>query len=144
MKPTPTELKAHIKDDPNDIGLTFDKQNNELVRLLNQPGYGPVEAKTIDRGSLMIGLSTALLRLADKPESLQRKWDRISNLVYSAPATVDLEGETMSGLFSKAVAEGVVTLEEVAALKRRSGTYSEVVFGDGVTITRQQIAEARL
>ena len=140
---TITELKTHIESDPNKIGLSFMKQNNELEAMLNTPDYGDVDATQVTRGALLLGIAPAIIALSDKPEAIQRKWDRLLNLAYSAPDTIDPSSASIQGLFGLAVRDGLMDAESIAAIRRRRGTYAEFTFGAGTTITRQQLAEAR-
>lgn len=138
------ELRLHIEADPNKIGLTFRKQNNDLEELLNKPDYADVAATHITRGALLIGIVPAVIALADKPEIIQRKWDRLLNLVYASPDTIDLSSTAIQGLFALALRDNLIDADSVAAIQKRRGSYAEFAFGPGATITREQLAEARL
>ena len=142
-KPTPQTLKEHIVKDPNKIGLTLNKGDGDLAILFRQPNYGIVQDVEIPKNTLVLGITTAVVKLGQSSNILKEKWDRLMRLLEMVEGSVNIVDPRVCILLDALVADKLLTADERNAIGKRQGTYSEVQFGAGITISSDDIAEAR-
>lgn len=139
-KPSPSDLKTHVENDPNGIGLSWSLENVEIRDLLNQNGYGTVQDTNIGRDRALLDLLPAAGRITGSNE--EAKWARIFDVIRSVE-TLDPTRSQVSNLLDQAVSDGVLTQSERDAVGKRPGTYAESVWGVGVTMKLDDVREAR-
>ncbi len=154
---TPSQLKAELTDDPAGLGyaaLVAAGNDAALAALLNAPGAGSVNRREVPRGELLEALAgtgglAAVYAAAVDPQGAAFSVAKAATLILDDPlGTVDY---TRAGTRALVAALGpgalaVLTAQQLAALQgvcAKSGSRAEVLWGDGATVSAQQVGEAR-
>ena len=111
MKPTPQELKAHIAEDPNHIGLSWSKGDGDLAVLFRLPDYGDCRESVLSKDSFIEAILPAVLRLGSASPELQAKWDRPLALMNAVQGTLDIDRPAIAGVLDALVADDLMTVE---------------------------------
>lgn len=87
----------------------------ELLAALTTPAPRPAG---VTIGDFKLAIAPALLAVAAKDAATQAKWDRVLNLLLSSPAdrVVYPAAPPLSDLLRLAVADGILTADQVAAV----------------------------
>lgn len=140
-------LKAELEADPKNLGyqaninLGRDLAVADLMNATTGPGAETVALPTITKGQFLLGIAPVGLTLPAKSVEIQAKWDRIISLASSADI-VDIGNPTVSLLLQAAVADELITPEQIAAFSTRTGSRAEVLFGVGTVVRHEDIAKA--
>jgi len=140
MKPTIEELKVHIDNDPNGIGLGFDKvpNNHALLALLHQEEFGDIEDKKVLKGDFVRKLTPSILKLRDAKAT-----NVVKILEMIDAGIVDCDDAGVAAILDSLVSDGAMNDAEKISVTTRKGTYAEAVWGRGTTFTRIEIQKAR-
>jgi len=86
-----------------------------LLAALTSP---PPRPAGVTIGDFKLAVAPALLAVAAKDAATQAKWDRVLNLLLSSPAdrVVYPAEQPLAGLLRLAVADGILTADQVAAV----------------------------
>lgn len=140
-------LKDELENDPKSIGyqskinLGQDLAVAGLINATTGPGAETISLPTISKGQFLLGIAPVGLTLPTKSAEIQAKWDRIILLASSADV-VDIGNPTVGLLLQAAIADELITPEQVAAFATRTGSRAEVLFGVGTLVRHEDIAKA--
>lgn len=140
-------LKSEIESDPKGIGYATHIRGGacgtiaDLLNATTGPGAGTITLAWQRRDPFLTGLIGPLLVLATKDSATQAKWDRILATLRAAEWIDVSKAIQLLGL---AQADGLIDDDGIAALTTRVGSRAEVLFGDGASVTYQQVAQALL
>lgn len=139
-------LKDELENDPEDLGyapLVSSGAHLDLANLLNEPGAGPVSVEVMSKNDFLLAITPVLLRLPGKTAAVQAKWDRILALARAAES-FHVNDPRVVNLLDLAVSDGILEQGEVNAMKTKTGSRAEVLFGIGSVVSHSDIANAFL
>ena len=142
-----TALKNEITNDPLNLGYAVfvtagnDQAIADLLNMATGPGAGTVAMSSMSRDDFMMAIVPALVTLPNLSATIQSKWDRILAVVRAAD-TIFVSDSSIQALLGAAVADGVLTSDQVSVIGQRTGARAEVLFGAGTVITNTDISFA--
>lgn len=121
----------------------------DLFNSLTSAGAGPITLQSVSRGTLVMGMLTPFGRVhagvdingAALPTAVQAKWLAFASLFSAADAIVTLSSGLLTELQS-AVTDLVATQAEVDAFTKRTGSYGEVLLGEGISLVHEDVTAA--
>lgn len=140
-------LKDELEQDPKNLGysaLISAGRDLALAALLNAKsgaGAETLSLQVITKGAFLLGISPVGLTLPTKSSADQMKWDRIISFA-SAADFVDVGNANVAGLLALAIADGLITQQQVDSFTKRVGSRAEVLFGADTVINHEDIAKA--
>lgn len=143
LNPTQLQtLRTELDTDPQTLGYAG-KTNYQIALLLNEVG---LSGETIDREFVMaselqgavVG-SEAILLLSPQRDL----WAAFMSIAI-ADGTIPLDNNNLRGQVLEVWGAGTTTRSNLAALQTRSASRAEVLFGDGVVVTDNDVEEAFL
>lgn len=144
--PSPAALKAEILTGPHAsifAPWVAAGTHTPIADWLNDPG-GPAAATvaldTVARDDFLLALRPAYLSLPNLPAATAAKWDRILSAVNTT-ATIVID-DTTRLLLGTAITDGVLDQAEADTTWHRTGSYAEVTWGAGVTVTHADVSAA--
>lgn len=140
-------LKEELETDPKNLGysanisLGRDLAVADLMNAKTGKGAESIALPTISKGQFLLGIAPVGLTLPTKSVEIQAKWDRIISLASSADI-VDIGNPTVALLLQAAIADELITSEQIAAFSTRMGSRAEVLFGVDTVVRHEDIAKA--
>lgn len=139
------DLKTEVLGDPAGIGYAAHVAAGacgtiaDMLNAMDGPGAGTITLAWQRRDPFLSGLIPSILALAEKDAAVQAKWDRVLATLRAAE-WIDVAKATQ--LLDLAMADGLIDGAGIAALTTRTGSRAEVLFGEGASVTYQDVAIA--
>ncbi len=105
------------------------------------PSAGPLTLASRPRNEVVALLAPLAFVLATKDAATQGAWDRALDIILRADP-IAVSGAAAQPLVDGAVATGLLTTDQVAALQTRTGSRAELLWGAGVTVTVNDVSRA--
>jgi hypothetical protein len=140
-------LKNELNKDPKGLGYAqYIATGNDvyLAAKLNDPAGPGAELITIaflPRAKFLFGMASSAIVLAGKDTATQNKWDRLLGFAQSVDS-IEMASPVIQGILQYAMADGLVTQEQVDGFSKRKGSRAEVLFGENTTVTHTDVAIA--
>jgi hypothetical protein len=140
-------LKQEVTADPLGLGYAARVAAGDdagVAALLNAaagPGAAAVAVQSMARGDFLLAIGGAYLALPNLSAAVQAKWDRILAVIRAADA-VTVASPLVQNLLALAVADGVLAQADVDAVKTRTGSRAEVLFGAGTAVSGSDVSYA--
>lgn len=141
-------LKAEIQNDPVPMGyapLIAAGDDAGIADLLNSrkpPGAAVITLDVVDQSrvlplALTMMKSAAVLADANK----KTRWVETAKIFVIAPSIPTAQAQ-VTQTFQDAVTDGVLTQQQLNGLRQRTGSRAEVLFGQGVAVTADDVYTA--
>lgn len=141
MAVTLAALKTEIARNPY-AGKT-DAEKAALLNDRNGTESASIPINLVTKGDFLLAIAPLTLQLATKSADVQAKWDRVISLITGSPDSIRVNSPTVQSLLALAVTDGLTTSEYVAQISNRVGSRAELLWGDGIVVTEQQVGDAR-
>jgi hypothetical protein len=115
-----------------------------LATILNRKsgaGADTVNLDLMSRSEFLLAITPAYLVLPTLSDELQKKWDRIITVITGAES-IHLNDPRIQGIIGVAVADGVLTTQQVSSIGKRTGSRAEVLFGVDTSVTVSDVSTA--
>lgn len=137
-------LKSEIQNDPVSLGYsTHVAIGNDvpIADLLNEPTEILIDLPSIAKDNFLLGVAPATFVLPSLSQELQAKWDRVLSLAQSV-SSINVASSTVQALFQAAIADGVLTQDQIDGFTKRFGSRAEVLFGAGAIVSHLDVSKA--
>ncbi len=145
-----SQLQTELSTDPENLGyaaLVAAGSDSGLVDLLNAVGSGSayvVTVTTLTKDQALVATTPivfAITRASILPDAnIIAYW---SSMLDHLRAADQIDVPTVAALLDGAIADGVLTQDQVTAATTRQGSRAEVLFGAGTVITDTDVAIAQ-
>lgn len=148
-------LKTEIQADPMALGYApyvaagNDIAIADLLNALTGPGAAAISRQSITRGAFIDGIIPGTDQLSSGvstsntpfTQAQKDRWTFRFNGLGSGDPVIKLDARKM-GMLNQIVNEGIMTQAQIDAFTKRTGSRAEVLWGEGVTITANDVARA--
>ena len=101
------------------------------------PGAGLIEIPSMTGDQFVTGILPALLALPAASSAIQAKWQPLIQVMLSRQ---NINTPVIDPILAGVVADGLITQVQVDAFTKRQGSYAEVLFGAGASISNTDVA----
>jgi hypothetical protein len=141
-------LKAELDNDPQHLGyaaLLAAGDHVGVAALLNNPagaGSAPLAVRRMAKNAFLLAVAPGAILASQKTLPIQARWSMVLQLVAATGGFVQLDAPQVQSLLTIAVADGVLSQNQVDAITRRPGSRAEVVLGADTVVRHQDVAIA--
>lgn len=143
--PTPAALKAEIMSGPHAATLAphviagNDRAIAEFLTDRNSAGAAPIALSTIPRQRVLRVFLKVAINLDTEVAAKKAKWDRILPFIRDME---DTPAAVIEDVLTLAVTDGLITAAKADNIRKRNGSRCEALWGEDVTITPIDVAQA--
>jgi len=148
MPMTDQQLAAELQADPLGLGygpLVTSGHDAGLAALLNArsgPGAGVVVEPVLAKGDFVLAILPGVMRIDGLADAATKsKWQRLWEAIQ-ASESFRVADPRIAFLLDTAVADGVLTAPERAAVGRRAGSRAEALWGAGASVKTSDISRS--
>lgn len=143
--PTTAELTAEIQLGPHAATLApLVTAGNDvaIAAFLNDKsgtGSGALTLSSIPRQRVLRVFLKVAIDLDLKAAAMKAKWDRILPFVRDME---DIPANVLEDVLTLAVTDGLITTAKADNIRKRTGSRSEILWGEGVSVTPSDVSRA--
>lgn len=140
-------LATEINKDPKNIGYAqyaltgADTLVADLLNAITGNGASPITLASMSNADFVTVFLPYLANLSGLSVQKQSFYTLIWQTILAMPV-INFTDATVTGVMAQAISDQLLTQQQAITLNQRTGSRAEVLFGAGITIQHQDIAQA--